>query len=112
MIKAIPIALSILGALTGVRAVSETERVSELLTRGAEIEAVQVHPSIWLASGNSNAYLVETKDGVVVIDTGIVSQAGMQSEMNSLKERDHTYGARMKRSAQPNHRQTKDRREK
>jgi len=85
MIKAIPIALSILGALTGVRAVSESERVSELLTRGAEIEAVQVHPSIWLASGNSNAYLVETKDGVVVIDTGIVSQAGKTHE--TLSER-------------------------
>lgn len=85
MSKAIHIALSILVALIGVGVASATEKVSELLTRGAEIEAVRVHPSIWLASGNSNAYLVETKDGVVLIDTGIVSQAGKTHE--ALSER-------------------------
>ena len=50
MTKPILIALSILGTLFGVRSASDTERVSELLTPGAEIEAIQVHPSIWLAS--------------------------------------------------------------
>lgn len=47
------------------------QRVSDLLTRGEGLErAVQVHPQIWLASGNSNAYLVTTPSGNVLIDTG------------------------------------------
>ena len=55
---------------------SDGERVSELLTRGDSLEkAVQVHPRIWLASGNSNAYLVTTPDGNVLIDTGATFDA-------------------------------------
>ena len=53
----------------------DKESVSELLTRGGEIRAEQIHPSIWLASGTSNVYLVATPDGAVVIDTGNAPQA-------------------------------------
>jgi len=51
------------------------ERISELLRPVEKIEAVRVRPHIWRASGNSNAYLVTTGDGVVVIDTGLGPQA-------------------------------------
>lgn len=51
------------------------EKISELLRPADTIEAVQVHPSIWRASGNSNAFIVATDDGLVVIDTGLGPQA-------------------------------------
>ena len=54
---------------------AEPEQISELLSRGKKLELVQVHPSIWVVSGNSNAYLVETPDGAVVIDTGLGPEA-------------------------------------
>ena len=55
---------------------AEKERISELLSRGSgEIEAVAIRPGLWLASGNSNAYLVETEAGAVVIDTGLGPEA-------------------------------------
>ncbi|MBM4382182.1 MAG: MBL fold metallo-hydrolase [Deltaproteobacteria bacterium] len=55
---------------------ADKERVSELLTRGERLErAVRVHERIWLASGNSNAYLVTTPAGNVLIDTGATFDA-------------------------------------
>jgi glyoxylase-like metal-dependent hydrolase (beta-lactamase superfamily II) len=57
------------------------ERVSELLTRGNQLELQQVLPGIYLVSGNSNAYLVETSAGSVVIDTGLVSQGARTREL-------------------------------
>lgn len=54
---------------------ADPEQISELLSRGKKLELVQVHPSIWVVSGNSNAYLVETRDGAVVIDTGLGPEA-------------------------------------
>lgn len=72
--------------LTGVVALCGTpalaaneERVSELLRREAQ-EPIQVHPRIWLASANSNSYLVTTPAGAVVIDTGLPHQAPGQRE--------------------------------
>ncbi len=65
---ALLLALSALPALAGD---AGGERVSELLTRGSALErAEEVAPHIWLASGNSNAYLVTTSAGNVLIDTG------------------------------------------
>ncbi len=56
-------------------AADPAERVSELLARGQQpVRTLQVAPSIWLASGNGNAYLVTTPAGSVVIDTGLASQ--------------------------------------
>ncbi len=50
---------------------ADGERVSELLTRGGKlVRAEEVAPHVWLASGNSNAYLVTTSAGNVLIDTG------------------------------------------
>jgi alkyl sulfatase BDS1-like metallo-beta-lactamase superfamily hydrolase len=47
-----------------------------LLTRGQRLErAERVHARIWVASGNSNAYLVTTRDGNVLIDTGATFDA-------------------------------------
>ncbi len=60
------------------RAESE-ERISELLRREASAP-VQVHPRIWLASANSNSYLVTTPAGAVVIDTGLPHQAPGQRD--------------------------------
>ena len=55
---------------------AEPERISELLTRGTgEIKALEIRPGLWLASGNSNAYLVETEAGAVLIDTGLGPEA-------------------------------------
>jgi alkyl sulfatase BDS1-like metallo-beta-lactamase superfamily hydrolase len=52
------------------------ERVSELLTRGDKLErAERVHERIWLASGNSNAYVVTTPAGNVLIDAGATFDA-------------------------------------
>ena len=56
------------------------ERVSELLSRGESLEAVSVHPRIHLVSGNSNAYLVNTPDGAVLVDTGLNVQAARTRE--------------------------------
>jgi glyoxylase-like metal-dependent hydrolase (beta-lactamase superfamily II) len=52
-----------------------TERVSELLTRGRELALQEVTPGVFLVSGNSNAYLVATSDGAIVIDTGLGPEA-------------------------------------
>jgi glyoxylase-like metal-dependent hydrolase (beta-lactamase superfamily II) len=57
------------------------ERVSELLTRGSELRAVPVAPDVWLVSGNSNAYLVTTPEGGVLIDTGLGPQAARTREL-------------------------------
>ena len=57
------------------------ERVSELLTRGSELSAVPVAKDVWLVSGNSNAYLVTTDEGTVLIDTGLATQAGRIREL-------------------------------
>ena len=57
------------------------ERVSELLTRGAELRAVPVAENVWLVSGNSNVYLVNTSEGAVLIDTGLGPQAARAHEL-------------------------------
>jgi alkyl sulfatase BDS1-like metallo-beta-lactamase superfamily hydrolase len=75
MTRALLFSLALTAALAHSGAAEPSEKMSELLARGQEIEVVEVHPSIWLASGTSNAYLVKTGDGVVVVDTGLVSQA-------------------------------------
>jgi alkyl sulfatase BDS1-like metallo-beta-lactamase superfamily hydrolase len=52
------------------------ERVSELIVRGESLErAERVQARIWMASGNSNAYLVTTAGGNVLIDTGATFDA-------------------------------------
>jgi len=67
--------LALAGLALPTRAADERERVSELLARGQQpVRTVEVAPSIWLAAGNSNAYLVTTPDGSVAIDTGLVTQ--------------------------------------
>ena len=60
---------------------SDREQISELLSRGKKLELIKVHPSIWVVSGNSNAYLVETSDGAVVIDTGLGPEAQQTFEL-------------------------------
>jgi len=57
------------------------ERVSELLTRGRELSAQQVHPNIWGVSGNSNAWLVTTPGGSVLVDTGLAPEAARTREL-------------------------------
>ncbi len=57
------------------------ERVSELLTRGAELRAVPVAENVWLVSGNSNAYLIRTAEGSVLIDTGLDVEAKQMREL-------------------------------
>jgi alkyl sulfatase BDS1-like metallo-beta-lactamase superfamily hydrolase len=65
-----------LGASLALGDDAPAERVSELLTRGGKLErAERVHERIWLASGNSNAYLVTTLAGNVLIDTGATFDA-------------------------------------
>lgn len=57
------------------------ERVSELLTRGRELSVQQVHPNIWGVSGNSNAWLVATPGGSVLVDTGLAPEAARTREL-------------------------------
>ena len=57
------------------------ERVSELLTRGSELRTVPVAENVWLVSGNSNAYLVRTPEGSVLIDTGLGVEAARVREL-------------------------------
>ncbi len=53
----------------------DKESVSQLLSRGGDLEARLVADGTWLVSGNSNAYLVKTPEGAVLIDTGLGVQA-------------------------------------
>jgi len=53
----------------------EEETVSQLLTRGRTMEARQVLPGVYQVSGNSNAYLITTTEGSVLVDTNIGVQA-------------------------------------
>ena len=57
------------------------ERVSELLTRGRQLELQELLPGVHLVSGNSNAYLVETSGGSLLIDTGLGPQAAQTREL-------------------------------
>lgn len=59
----------------------QDERVSELLTRGRELSVQQVHPNIWGVSGNSNAWLVATPGGSVLVDTGLAPEAARTREL-------------------------------
>jgi len=59
----------------------QDERVSELLTRGRELSVQQVHPNIWGVSGNSNAWLVVTPGGSVLVDTGLAPEAARTREL-------------------------------
>jgi glyoxylase-like metal-dependent hydrolase (beta-lactamase superfamily II) len=75
MTKGIGSGLLLLALALPASAGDDRERVSELLARGQQpVRTLQVAPSIWLASGNGNAYLVTTPEGSVVIDTGLASQ--------------------------------------
>lgn len=67
--------LATLAFLVSPAAAEEKESVSRLLSRGGNLEARRVAQGIWLVSGNSNAYLVTTPDGAVLIDTGLGIQA-------------------------------------
>jgi glyoxylase-like metal-dependent hydrolase (beta-lactamase superfamily II) len=62
-------------------AAPQHERISELLTRGSQLAAKPVAPDIWVVSGNSNVYLVNTHEGAVLIDTGLASEAGRIREL-------------------------------
>ena len=71
----IVLALAAVPFLVSPAAAEEKESVSRLLSRGGDMEARRVADGIWLVSGNSNAYLVTTPGGAVLIDTGLGIQA-------------------------------------
>ncbi len=79
-VVALPSCLAV--ALLSCPAALAGERVSELLRRDAGLEkAVAVGEGIFLASANSNAYLVVTPEGSVLIDTGLGVQAERQKQV-------------------------------
>jgi len=53
-----------------------SHQASELWTYGREQDrAIEIAPGIFVAHGNSNAYLIATPEGSVLIDTGGGSDA-------------------------------------
>lgn len=74
MHRLVPILATVI-AFIAPAAAEDKEGVSELLSRGQNMEPRLVAEGIWLVSGNSNSYLVTTPGGAIVIDTGLGIQA-------------------------------------
>src|SRR5262245_5008529 len=55
----------------------EAGRVADLMTRKPQ-PAVEVARGVWMVSGHTNVYRVVTRDGSVVVDTGLRAQAAEQ----------------------------------
>ncbi len=55
------------------------ERARDLMTLPVEVE--KVHDRIWVARGVGNVFLIRTKEGAVVWETGVPWQGGRQREL-------------------------------
>ena len=76
-----PLALALLLAAGAPRASEpETKHVADLMTRKPE-PAVEVSRGVWMVTGHTNVYRVVTRDGSVVVDTGLRAQAAEQKRL-------------------------------